>query len=269
MRINTFLEPPKPSIVMTLFIVTFALSATTGEIDLRTYEKRLISQHGEDGVIGKIFELIGVTNKYFVEFGAGDGHFCSNTKYLREKHGWTGLLLEGAYPSNPPTNQHKEFITAENICNLFSKYHVPKEFDLISIDIDRNDFYVWNSLSAHYKPRLVIIEFSKSFNFDEDKVIEYSADKMWNGGEYTGASMLALAHLGQKLGYSLIYQESEGTNLFFIRDDILESGNIKFKNTNNVSKIYNATPGFSRPNTTNELFVSSQEALLQYYQTRG
>lgn len=231
------------------------------EINLRPYEKRLISQFGEDGVIEKIFQLIGTTNKYCVEFGAGDGHFCSNTKYLKEKHGWTGLLLDGFFPGDPHINLHKEFITAENICNLLKKYKVPTEFDLISIDIDRNDFYVWQSLSASYKPRVVIIEFNSYFNYDEDKVIRYSANEVWQGNDYFGASMLALFNLGRTLGYSLIYQESYGANLFFIRDDVLKQRNISFKNTNNVEKLYTVTPKKLDYQRVNTLFISSREIL--------
>lgn len=237
------------------------------EIDLRMYEIRRITQHGEDGVLEKIFQLIGTTNKYYVEFGAGDGHFCSNVKYLREKYGWTGLLMDGGCSNNMNDNArinlHKEFITAENVCSLFKKYNVPYEFDLISIDIDRNDFYVWNALSKYYKPRVVVIEFNSLFNFDEDKVIKYSAYEIWHGDHYYGASILALFNLGRKLGYSLIYEESAAINLFFIRDDVLESSKIKFKNVNNVEKIYKPLPSpvFMDQKIVNAKFTSSVKVL--------
>ncbi len=245
-----------------ILCITFQVAYIQSEkIDLYPYEKRLISQFGEDGVIEKIFSLIGTTNQYYVEFGAGDGHFCSNTKYLREKYGWQGLLLEGSYTDNLNINLHKEFITAENICSLFRKYNVPQEFDLISIDIDRNDFYVWKSLSEFYRPRVVIIEFNKLFNPTDDKVIIYSPQATWNGGEYTGASILAMFNLGKKFGYSLIYQPRESVNLFFIRDDVLEKYNLVFNNMNNLSKIYNGNPGFLHQNIHKEKFISSQEIL--------
>jgi len=250
-----------------ILIVGIFANIQSKEIDLRLYEKRLISQYGEDGVIEKIFQLIDTTNKYYVEFGAGEGHFCSNTKYLREKYGWTGLLLDGACYScltnmadNQRINLHKEFVTAENICHLFEKYNVPLEFDLISIDIDRNDFYVWKSLSRWYRPRIVIIEYNGGFNYNEDKVIKYSPHAMWDSSRYFGASILAFFNLGKTLGYSLIY-DSEGVNLFFIRDDILESCKIKFKNQNNIKKLYRGTPkSFSSRRIASE-FISSSEAI--------
>ncbi len=247
--------------------INILCSTKEDEINLRIYEIRRIAQHGEDGVLEKIFQLIGTTNKYYVEFGAGDGHFCSNVKYFREKYGWTGLLLDGACSNNMnddlQINLHKEFITAENICDLFEKYNVPYEFDLISIDIDRHDFYVWRALSKKYKPRIVVIEFNSQFNFNEDKVIKYSANEEWDGSHYFGASILALFNLGRSLGYSLIYEESETINLFFIRDDILESSKIKFKHVNDVEKIYTAAPlqAFLDPKIIAEKFVSSIEVL--------
>lgn len=250
----------KCACLMSLITLISSFNIQAEEIDLRLYENRLISQHGEDGVLQKIFSLIGTTSKYCVEFGAGQGHFCSNTKYFREKFGWKGLLLDGFYEDNPNINLYREFITAENICNLFEKYSVPKEFDLLSIDIDRNDFYVWKALSTSYKPRVVIIEFSQWFNFDDDKVVKYIPDQLGDC-EYTGASILALYKLGEKLGYSLVYQESAAVNLFFIRNDVVEATGIKFKNMNDVSKLYTGTPHPLDPKRVSSEFTSAANML--------
>jgi len=254
----------KTFLLVNLFVVGGVANGaiTAKEIDLSLYEKRLISQNGEDGVLQKIFKEIGTTNKYYVEFGAGDGHFCSNTKYFKEKYGWTGLLMDGACSNNMADdiriNLHKEFITADNICDLFRKYNVPKEIDLISIDIDRNDFYVWMALCGEYRPRVVVIEFNSCFNLDEDLVIAYDGSSMWNGTQHTGASMLALRNLGKKLGYSLVYQESAGVNLFFIRNDVLEKSGVTFKYVNDVRKLYTANPQSLYP--YKEIFISSEDA---------
>lgn len=194
------------SIGLVIALTTFFLPTTvcaSKEVDLSFYEKRLISQNGEDGVLEKIFSIIPPKTKYYVEFGALDGHFCSNTKYLREKYGWKGLLLDCTYPDNPHIHLYNEFLTAENICDVFAKYKVPAEFDLISIDIDYNDFYVWKALSSRYKPRVVVIEFNCTHNYDEDKVIKYNPLDRWDCTDYYGASILAFYRLGRKLGYSL------------------------------------------------------------------
>jgi hypothetical protein len=235
-------------------------NAVKPEINLRLYERRIISQNGEDGVLEKIFDIIGTTNKYYVEFGAGNGHFCSNTKYLREKYGWTGLLLEGSRTHGDiELNLHHAFITAENICDLFRKYDVPKEFDLISIDIDGNDFYVWKTLSAYYRPRVVVIEFNQHFNFDDDSVMVYNPSYIWNSSEAFGAGILAFFNLGRKIGYSLVHQESSGANLFFIRDDVLSASDVKFLHVNDVSKLY--TGRVMNFNRRGIQFISSAKVL--------
>src|SRR5690348_8229903 len=113
-------------------------------LDLHYYEQKIYSQNGEDGVIQKIFHIIGTSSKYFVEFGVENGMEC-NTRYLREGCHWNGLMMDARY-SNPLIHLMKETITAENINLLFEKYHVPYQFDLLSIDIDYNDFYVWNGI---------------------------------------------------------------------------------------------------------------------------
>lgn len=232
----------------------------SAEIDLRSYEKKVISQHGEDGVIEKIFEVVGTASKYCVEFGADDGHYRSNTKILRDS-GWTGLLLEGSHPDDLAINLHQEFITAENICSIFHKYNVPHEFDFCSIDIDRNDWYVWRALAKEYRPRVVVIECAQVIDGNDDRVIIYDANAMWDGSEYTGATLLALYNLGRHLGYSLVYQEAAGVNAFFIRDDViaeLEVHNIRFLHINDVAKLYRGSPWVLDQDRLNTQFVASQ-----------
>lgn len=189
--------------------------------DLYPYERHISSQHGEDGVLEAIFARIGTTNKYFVEFGAGHGGEC-NTAQLSRKKGWTGLLMDGAqWPENGGVKIHREFITAENINQLFEKYKVPPAFDLLSIDIDGNDYWIWSKLSA-YRPRVVVIEYNGNVPPDESRVIEYDRDFRWSGSDYYGASLLALKKLGKAKGYTLIGCESSGTNAFFVEDSLAE-----------------------------------------------
>lgn len=210
-----------------------SLFAENQPIDLSLYEKKIYSQDGEDGIIEKIFECIGTTNKFFVEFGVENGAEC-NTRYLREHLGWNGLMMDGSN-ENLSMNLQREFITAENINALFAKYHVPKNFDLLSIDIDYNDFYVWNAIK-HYSPRVVVIEYNATHLPNEDKVCKYDPNLRWDGTNYYGASILSLAKLGKIKGYTLVYADNIAVNLFFIRDDILAK--VSFVNAGNVNKIY-------------------------------
>lgn len=195
------------------------------EIDLSLSEKKIFSQNGEDGVIEKIFSTIGVTNQFYVEFGVENGKEC-NTRYLREVCGWSGLMMDGSN-ENASINLHKEYITAENINELFAKYNVPFDFDLLSIDIDGNDFYVWHAIQE-YSPKVVVIEYNASYTPPQDKIIVYDPNYVWNGTDYFGASFLSLKKLGAHKGYTLIYAENQGINLFFVRDDIAKQ--YRFKN---------------------------------------
>lgn len=242
-----------------LFDLLFADIALKEKTDLSFYEMQVYSQNGEDGVIGAIFRKIKTTNRFFVEFGVETGGECNTLLLYAE--GWKGLLMDLGY-SNPKIGLYQETVTAENINALFKKYQVPLEFDLLSIDVDRNDFYLWMALN--YRPRIVVIEFNATLGPSKDKVVLYDPHAHWDFTNYFGASLLAFYKLGRKKGYSLIYADRTGTNLFFIKDDVLKQTNAQFKNINQVKKIYRplwqgfANDPLNRPYTSSaQLFKDS------------
>lgn len=236
-------------------------------INLALHENKIFSQNGEDGVIQAIFSLIGSTSKYYVDFGAGNGHRLSNTKYLRTQRGWRGLLLDVQY-QDLSINLYKEMVTSTNINALFAKYRVPENFDLLSIDIDFNDFYVWQALDDKYKPRVVIIEYNGTHFPYEDKIVIQNPSYMWDGSNYQGASMLALYNLGRSKGYSLVFADSQGVNLFFIRDEIVERIPYAFINMNSVPRLYRkprygkGPNGGHRADPHNRPYVSSDRFII-------
>lgn len=197
---------------------------------LINYRKRIYSQTIEDGIIEGIFENIGTTNKYFVEFGAWDGTFLSNTGNLRINEGWNGLLMEG---NKEKADQYdyvqNEFITAENINDLFDKYNVPKEFDLLSIDLDGNDYWIWKAIDeTKFKARVVIAEYNCNIPDQRDAIsIKYSPelDTTIPSINYYGASLSAFKKLGEEKGYSLIYRVNNH-NLFFVDTNLLHDDDI-------------------------------------------
>lgn len=205
------------------------------EIDLSCFEKKVFSQNGEDGVLEKIFQEVGTTSKYFVEFGTGDGSEC-NTRYLREVKNWKGLLLDYKY-ENQLINLHQCLITAENICEIFEKHQVPNEFDLLSVDIDGNDFYVLKAILEKYRPRVIIAEYNSWFEI-QDKIVPYHPYFKSDATNYWGVSITALYNLASKKGFSLVYAEDKGVNVFFVRNDVLNESLAHFKNTNRIEKIY-------------------------------
>ncbi len=181
-------------------------------INLRGTDRKTFSQNGEDGILEKILETIGTTNKFYVEIGVGDGSEC-NTRSLRE-NGWIGLLLDSGDYNNPKIGLHRESITAENINGLLAKYQVPQEFDVLSIDIDGNDYWIWKAIT--YQPRVVIIEWNCSISPFRALTIPYSPSFAWDSTNYYGASILALKRLGERKGMVLVAADKRATNLFFV-----------------------------------------------------
>lgn len=186
--------------------------------DLTRYERRIGSQNGEDGILEAIFAVIGTTNKYLVEFGSGNLSEC-NTVYLARWKGWAGLWMDAQYV-DPLGRVHQECVTAENVQALFQKYQVPSAFDLLSIDIDGNDYWVWNAI-VDYHPRVVVIEYNATIPPAESKTIPYDPNYRWDGStNYFGASLLALTHLGDQKGYTLVGCDASGTNAFFVKQEL-------------------------------------------------
>ena len=198
---------------------------------LNKHEYQVFSQNGEDGIISEIFNRIGTTNKYFIEFGVENGLECNSTNLLYKQ--WNGLWIEGSSHFSKEVSERfkdlvdggrlkvqNEFISAENIESLFDKADSPLEPDLLSIDIDYNDYYVWKAITK-YKPRVVIIEYNSVFRPDTHFVVKYNANRMWDKTSYFGASLLALEQLGLEKGYCLVGAVFTGSNAFFVRMDLV------------------------------------------------
>eukprot|EP00927_Polykrikos_kofoidii_P062077 TRINITY_DN56900_c0_g1_i1.p1 TRINITY_DN56900_c0_g1~~TRINITY_DN56900_c0_g1_i1.p1 ORF type:complete len:905 (+),score=145.73 TRINITY_DN56900_c0_g1_i1:84-2717(+) len=176
--------------------------------------------------------LARVVPPFYVEFGARKPHML-NSAALRELCGWDGLLMDGQPGETPhggcptcpgvDTLVRKEFVTAENVVDLFKKHDVPRDFDLLTIDTDYNDYWLWRALleDGHFRPRVVAVDFNPDFGLDEAKVVEYVADAEWDGTKYTVGSLLAYALMARHFDYTFAYALEMGAHAFFIRDDLL------------------------------------------------
>jgi hypothetical protein len=187
---------------------------------LREFRRNVTSETGEDGVLEKILELIGVGSGWCVEFGAGDGHSSSNTWNLIANYDWRAVLIEGMQSRFQvlaqrhagragvfPLNAYVMTEGPGSLQSLLRQTPVPKAFDVMSVDIDGIDWHVWRSLER-YRPRVVLVEFNPSIS--NDVVFIQDPDPSIN----QGSSLRAFVELGKEKGYELA--ATTDYNAFFV-----------------------------------------------------
>ncbi len=177
---------------------------------LLSFARKEKSQYGEDGILEKIFELIGEKNQWCVEFGAWDGVAHSNTHYLIKEKGWSSIQIEGnsvrfgqllkTHGDNPKVHCINALVGfdpgKDTIETFFAKTEIPKDLDLLIIDIDGNDYHIWDSVKA-YRPRVVMIEFNPVVPND----VVYIQDRDFSINQ--SSSLRALVQLGKTKRYEL------------------------------------------------------------------
>ena len=197
---------------------------------LLRYGFKIYAQNDEDGIIQEIFRRIGATSRTFVEFGVESGVECNSVKLLVE--GWRGLWIEA-------TREHAEnirrrfapfiadgrlkvlqrLVSAENIDALMAEGGSAGEIDLLGIDIDYNDYWVWKAVTA-VRPRVVVIEYNASLRPPLSLTVPYDPQGKWDGSNYYGASLEALVRLGAEKGYRIVGCSIAGVNAFFVGADL-------------------------------------------------
>ncbi len=213
------------------FMATTARAALP---QLKDTYMRAFSQNGEDGVLLFLFSVLGTTSRVAVEICAGDGIQC-NTANLIVNHGWDGLLVDGNpslvergrkfYSRCPDTFSSppiflNEWVTTENVNDLVIDSGIGVDVDLLSLDLDGVDYWVWKELDI-ISPRVVVLEYQDIWGPDVAKTVPYrpdfTGDPTFN---YQGASLLAFVKLARSKGYRLVGTERLGFNAFFVRDDV-------------------------------------------------
>jgi hypothetical protein len=198
---------------------------------LLSHARNVVSQTGEDGILEKIFEVLGITQGWCVEFGAWDGKHFSNTFNLITNHLWSGVLIEAdkrkfkalqeTYRDNPrvlAVNKFVSFDGPERLDSLLGGTSIPRDFDLLSIDIDGADYHIWNTLQL-FKPKVICIEHNGSVPHN----IEFVQSR--DMSVYQGASPLALKTLGKQKGYELLSINIH--NSIFVREKYYPAFNIR------------------------------------------
>ena len=198
--------------------------------DLRAFERKLYSQNGEDGIIKELLRRVGVKHRYFVEFGVETGVECNCARLAREE-AWAGLFLEASpelfphlqenFRALPAVHCQQAAVTSQNIEDLLAAHQVPVDFDVLSIDIDGNDYWVWKAIQR-WQPRLVVIEYNPAYPPPTRWVMQEHFDHRWDQTDYYGASLTSLALLGRHKGYTLVACDSRGVNAFFLRTELFD-----------------------------------------------
>ena len=198
-----------------------------------SHEFRVYSQWGEDGILQALVREVPIARKVFVEFGV-ETYVESNTRFLLVNDNWSGLVLDGSRDNietikrDPLYWQYnlkavEAFITKDNINDLLRQNGVTGEIGLLSIDIDGNDYWVWERIDV-VNPAIIVAEYNSLFGAERAVTVPYDPTfqraKAHYSHIYYGASLAALVHLANQRGYDFVGANTAGNNAFFVRRDL-------------------------------------------------
>lgn len=200
---------------------------------LHDVEFRVFSQYGDDGIIQYLLERVDAPES-FIEFGV-ETYRESNTRFLLVKDNWRGLVIDGSESNVASIKKLPEhwrhdltalasFITRDNINSLFSSAGFTGEVGLLSIDIDGNDYWVWEAIDV-VSPVVVVAEYNSVFGAEAKVTVPYAHDFTRRAAHHSnlffGASLAALCDLAERKGYAFVGSNSNGNNAYFVRLDQL------------------------------------------------
>jgi hypothetical protein len=200
---------------------------------LSRYGAKAYSQADEDGIIAEIFRRIGIGNHSFIEIGVGPG--LENNTLALLLSGWRGMWVDAneadvatarsrlaEYVGSSRLRIEHEFITRGNVDPLLAGAGFDNDVDLLSIDVDGNDYWIWEAVRS-INPRVVIVEYNATWFPPLTLTIVYQENFRWHGSNYFGTSLKALELLAERKGYHLVGCSFSGVNAFFVRADLCGS----------------------------------------------
>jgi hypothetical protein len=200
--------------------------------DFRKVGFKVFSQWDEDGIIQYLIGNLSIASKTFIEFGVED-YAESNTRFLLVNNHWQGMVLDANAADIRCIRRDKIYwqydlqaknawITRENIDLLLRDSGFPEDLGLLSIDIDGNDYWIWEAIQS-VRPRILIIEYNSLFGL-QPIAVPYQENFQRTSAHYSnlyyGSSLAALHCLAKKKGYLLVGSNIWGHNAFFLRSDI-------------------------------------------------
>ena len=211
--------------------VATLLERLGGGTELTRHELGAFSQNGEDGVLVEILRRLGNTQGTFVEIG--DSSHEANCVFLCDVLSWGGAFvdadpaeharLQRKYRHRPDVATVRAMVTAENVETLLRDAG-STDPTVLSIDIDGNDYWVWEALTAPAPP-VVVIEHNASID-PRRPLVQAPTREAWDGSDHYGASLEALRRLGARKGYRLVHIELTGNNVFFVRESLAASADL-------------------------------------------
>ncbi len=204
------------------------------DIDQLPFPERLtacrfpyLSQNGEEGITLAVFRAAGLNGSRLVEIGCGSNG--GNSGFLVKECGWSAMLIDGSEDciarigarfAGCKVTSVQSYVTTANVNDLLQQKGFGEDVDVLSIDIDGNDYWIWDALLV--APRLVIMEYNSLFGPERAVTIQYQPDfnRFKRDSAYYGASLAALEKLARHKGYRLITTEPAGVNAYFLRNDI-------------------------------------------------
>ena len=201
---------------------------------LHEVEFKVFSQFGDDGILQYLIHHLSVPklSQTFVEFGV-ENYEESNTRFLLMSNNWRGLIMDGSegnmqfvqnssYYWKHDLTAKAAFIDAENINDLISSAGYSAEIGILSVDIDGNDYWVWDKIDV-VNPIIIVAEYNGVFGFKQALSVPYNPifrrTQAHYSNLYWGCSLAALNHLAIKKGYTFAGCNSAGNNAYFIRND--------------------------------------------------
>lgn len=202
--------------------------------NLRDAEFRVSSQWGDDGIIQFLVHTLNIERGRFIEFGVAD-YRESTTRFLLQNNNWSGLVMDGTTTNIESIRKNdlywrhdltavQAFVTTENVNTLFRENGFAGDVELLHIDVDGNEYWIWRAIDC-INPVIAILEYNSLFGDQRAITVPYDPAfermKAHHSGLFAGASLTALCDLAHDKGYSFIGSNSAGNNAYFIRNDRL------------------------------------------------
>ncbi len=197
---------------------------------LYDYGFKVFSQFDDDGIIQFLINNIDISKEIFIEFGVED-YTEANTRFLLMYNNWKGFIIDGSKENINSIKQSEiywkhnltaifSFLNKDNINKIFQKNGFVGKIGVLSIDIDGNDYWVYEAINV-LEPDIVIFEYNSLFGSELKVSIPYNENFYRTNAHYSnlywGASLHAFVFLTNSKGYGFVGTNRFGNNAYFVK----------------------------------------------------